>query len=219
MRQIVTGEVVRAFTVVDEYLNVALCHYYFGKRKSFITLWRTKKFKLFNHHVLRELHPLQKLRLVKSIRAVPSGISRDIDRLRVLRNGIAHAFFPENLRKSQPIWKGEGIFGFKGLQCFCEDMERVFDYFWQRELAGSANEPTDAGRMRSRTPDAQPQGVLEVSVPTLYEQFRERWAKGCGSSLCAKRNMCACAAVGFRATFSSSGKLRPSQRMLWASLS
>lgn len=158
MRQIVTGEVVRAFTVVDEYLNVALCHYYFGKRKSFITLWRTKKFKLFNHHVLRELHPLQKLRLVKSIRAVPSGISRDIDRLRVLRNGIAHAFFPENLRKSQPIWKGEGIFGFKGLQCFCEDMERVFDYFWQRELAGSANEPTDAGRMRSRTPECTATG-------------------------------------------------------------
>jgi hypothetical protein len=141
MRQIVTSEVVRAFTLVDEYLNVALCHYYFGKQRSFITLWKTKKFKLFNHHVLEELHPLQKIRLVKSVRPIPSGISQDIDRLCALRNGLAHAFFPENLRKSQPVWKGESIFGLKGLQRFQEDMERVSNYFWQREIFGSANAP------------------------------------------------------------------------------
>jgi len=153
MRQIVTSEVIRVFTLMDEYLNVALCHYYFGKQRSFITLWRTKKFKLFNHHVLEELHPLQKLRLVKSIRPIPSAINADIDRLCALRNGLAHAFFPENLRKSQPFWKGESIYGLKGLQRFHEDMERVSAYFWQRELASSANAPVEVARNCSRPPE------------------------------------------------------------------
>jgi hypothetical protein len=109
-RQIVLGEVVRAFTMVDELLNTAMCHYFFGKQKSSIQLWKTKKFQIFNHHILEELHPLQKLRLVKAVGQVPAGISQDLERLCALRNGLAHTFFPENLRKSRPQWKGKDIF-------------------------------------------------------------------------------------------------------------
>jgi len=139
-RQIVLGEVVRVFTMVDELLNIAMCHYFFGKQKSFIKLWKTKKFKIFNHHIIEELYTLQKLRLVKAIGQVPSVISQDIERLCALRNGLAHAFFPENLRKSKPQWKGQDIFSLEGIRRFCEDMSKVYEYFYQRELAGSVNE-------------------------------------------------------------------------------
>jgi hypothetical protein len=151
MRQIVMSQVVSAFTLLDEYLNVAMCHYYFGKQKSSIRLWRTKKFKRFNHHILEELYTPQKIRFLKSVRPIPSRISQDIDRLCALRNGLAHAFFPENLRKSQPVWKGESIFGLKGLQRFHEDMQQVSDYFWEREIAGSGDAPKEPGRPAGRS--------------------------------------------------------------------
>ena len=139
-RQMVLAEVVRAYTVIDEYLNVAMCHYYFGKRKSFIRLWKTKRFKIFNYHIIEEMYPIQKLRLVKAIRPIPGAISQDIERLNALRNGLAHAFFPENLSKTRPEWKGKGIFTLDGMTRFRDDMRVIYEYFWKLEMAGTANE-------------------------------------------------------------------------------
>lgn len=45
------------------------------------------------------------------------------------RPGVAHAFFPENLRKSRPVWKGKNIFSLEGLKAFEEDIEAVNDFF------------------------------------------------------------------------------------------
>jgi hypothetical protein len=36
---------------------------------------------------------------------MPKGVVGDIERLNALRNGLAHAFFPENLKRSEPEWK------------------------------------------------------------------------------------------------------------------
>jgi hypothetical protein len=44
--------VITRYTLVDEYLNVRIAHYFFGRKKSFIKLWKTKRFKVFNYHVL-----------------------------------------------------------------------------------------------------------------------------------------------------------------------
>jgi hypothetical protein len=43
---------------------------------------------------------------------------------------VAHAFFPENLRKGKPIWKGKDIFSFEGANVFQADMHKLADYFW-----------------------------------------------------------------------------------------
>ena len=43
-RHLIIGEVVRQYTLVDEYLNMRIAHFFFGKKQSFIRLWRTKKF-------------------------------------------------------------------------------------------------------------------------------------------------------------------------------
>jgi hypothetical protein len=51
---------------------------------------------------LEGLSRLKKLAFVKSISKVPKSVARDIQEINALRNGLAHAFFPENLRTSKP---------------------------------------------------------------------------------------------------------------------
>ena len=65
--QLVRSQVVVWYTLVDEFLNSRIAHYLFSRRRSFPELWRTKRFKLFNYHVLEELSLLQKVRFVKAI--------------------------------------------------------------------------------------------------------------------------------------------------------
>jgi hypothetical protein len=125
----VLAQTVTWYTLVDEYLNNEICRYYFGKKRTFPQLWKTKRFRLFNHYILEDLYPLQKLRLVKALRPIPKSIAKDIEALNSLRNGLAHAFFPENLRKSKPTWKGKDIYSLDGAKSFMDDMRRVSDFF------------------------------------------------------------------------------------------
>lgn len=128
-RKLIISEVITSYTLTDEHLNVRLCHYFFGRKKNFIKLWKTKRFRLFNYHVLEELPLMAKLRFVKSTSKVPKAVAADIERLNALRNGLAHAFFPENLKKSKPEWKGKKIFALDGLRAFLEDMAKLNGYF------------------------------------------------------------------------------------------
>jgi hypothetical protein len=128
-RAVARAEIVTAYTLVDEYLACELCIHFFGKEKAFPALWKTKKFKLFNYHFLEELSLLPKLRYVKALRKIPKPIAADIERLNALRNAIAHAFFPENLKRSRPEWRGISVFSFEGLEAFKKDMNEVIDFF------------------------------------------------------------------------------------------
>jgi len=128
-RHLIIGEVVTSYTLVDENLNMRLCDYFFGRRRGYIKLWKTKKFQRFNYHVLEELSLLAKLRFAKSIAPIPKSICADIERLNSLRNGLAHAFLPENLKKSKPVWKGKNIFTLEGMKVFKENMEGIFNFF------------------------------------------------------------------------------------------
>jgi hypothetical protein len=127
--QIVRSQIIADYTFVDEMLGSAICHYFFGKKMGFIKLWRTKKFRTFNYYVLEVLSLTEKLRFVKAITKVPKPVAADIEALNALRNGLAHAFFPENLRSAKPIYKGKDIFSRDGLKRFIEDMSRVSDFF------------------------------------------------------------------------------------------
>ena len=128
-RHLVIGEVVRSYTVADEFLNMEICRYYFRRNRTFIKLWKSKRFRYFNYFILEELYPLQKLRLVKAFKHVPKDISRTIESLNVLRNGLAHAFFPENLRKSKPTWKGKNIFSLEGATLYVADIHALWEFF------------------------------------------------------------------------------------------
>lgn len=148
--QIVRSQVIWDYTYVDELLGAAICHYFFGKKRGFIKLWKTKRFKNFNHYILEVLSLTEKLRLVKAIHKVPKSVAADIEALNALRNGLAHAFFPENLRSSKPIYKGKDIFSHEGLERFIEDMGKVSSFFLRqnfgiRELQEDQQQPDAPG--------------------------------------------------------------------------
>jgi hypothetical protein len=127
--QLVRGFVIMKYTLIDEFLGSEVCRYFFRPKRGFIKLWRTKRFRTFNHYVMEELSLLQKLRLVKAIHDIPKGIAGDVERINALRNGLAHAFFPENLRKSPPFYKGRPIFSLEGVKLFSDDVHQVTGFF------------------------------------------------------------------------------------------
>jgi len=130
--KLIRSHVIMAYTLVDEFLNCEICWYQFGKKRSFKQLWRTKKFQRFNYYVIEVLSLLQKLRYFKPFANIPKGIISDIQRLNSLRNGLAHSFFPENLRSSKPQWKGKNIFSLEGVKTFSVDIQKIKDYFFRR---------------------------------------------------------------------------------------
>lgn len=147
-RHLILGEVIGQYTLIDEYLNMRLCHYFFGRKKSFIQLWRTRKFQNFNYHVLEGLSLLKKLAFVKSFSQVPMSTIRNIHEINALRNGLAHAFFPENLRTSKPIYKGKSIFSVEGLKRFVEDTGEISETFLDIRNGEEAVQPDDSGAER-----------------------------------------------------------------------
>jgi hypothetical protein len=128
----VRGEIVLAYTFIDEHLNVILRHHFFGRNSNYRKLWRTKRFKNFNYFFLEKLSLMEKLAYVRALREVPRPIRGDVERLNNLRNGIAHAFFPENLRSAKPKWKGKDIFSLEGVSLLVEDLANIDDYFLRR---------------------------------------------------------------------------------------
>jgi hypothetical protein len=78
---------------------------------------------------LEGLFLLEKLRYVRSFMKIPKKITKNIDKINTLRNGLAHAFFPENLKRSKPIYKGKSIFTLQGIQQFVDDMAEISDFF------------------------------------------------------------------------------------------
>lgn len=128
-RHLIIGEVVMQYTLIDEYLSTRLCDYFFGRGQNYIKLWKTKKFRNFNYYVLESLSLMEKLRFVKAITKLPKSVAADIERINSLRNGLAHAFFPENLRAAKPVYKGKNIFTLEGIRLFVDDMVKLFCYF------------------------------------------------------------------------------------------
>ena len=135
-RHFVRGEVVLQYTLVDEFVSDILCGYFFGG-KSYIRLWKTKRFRNFNYFIVEKLSLLEKFAFVRAIQVIPKPIVREIEQLNALRNGIAHAFYPENLKALKPKWKGASIFGLDGLRRFVGDMGTLTQFL--RSKMSAAN--------------------------------------------------------------------------------
>jgi len=129
---LVRGEIVMSYTLVDEFLNAILCAHFFGRKRSHMELWKTKRFKNFNYFLLERLSLMEKLAYVRAIREVPKPIRSNIEKLNSLRNGVAHAFFPENLRSAKPTWKGLDVFSLKGMRQLADDLAEIDKYLTRR---------------------------------------------------------------------------------------
>jgi hypothetical protein len=151
--QIIRSAVILKYVLMDEFLSAIMCWHYFGKKRGFPQLWKTKRFRTFNYFILERLYLLQKLDLVKSIHDIPKWVSSDLAALNDLRNGVAHSFFPQN-RRRKPEWKGQSVFTRGGLEHFLEDMDKLSSFFHERFWAGS---PEDVGdRFDAIPPDGPP---------------------------------------------------------------
>lgn len=60
---------------------------------------------------------------------MPSHVPATIEKLNAILDGVAHAFFPENLRKSKPVYHGKNIFAIEGVELLNADMDAVFNAF------------------------------------------------------------------------------------------
>lgn len=129
---VVRGEIVLSYALIDEFLNLILCKHFFGRRIDTVRLWKTKRFKNFNYFFLEKLSLMEKLAYVRALKEVPKSIRGDVERLNNLRNGIAHAFFPQNLRSAKPRWKGKDVFSLEGVSFLVEDLAYMDDYFSKR---------------------------------------------------------------------------------------
>lgn len=138
-REIVRGEVVSQYTLIDEQLGSKICRYMFDNKK-FMSLWKTRKFERFNYFIVEKMSLMEKLAFVKDVYAVPKAIAADIENINAIRNALAHAFFPENLRAYRkkhgsafrrligPRYKGADVFTFDGIDRFLDDSHRVVQF-------------------------------------------------------------------------------------------
>lgn len=140
--QIIRSAVILKYVLMDEFLSGVICWHYFGNKRSFPQLWKTKRFKSFNYFILEKLYLLQKLDLVRSIHDIPKWVTADLAALNELRNGIAHSFFPQN-RRRKPEWKGQSVFTRSGCDRFLEDMQKLSDFFFKRFWRGSPEDTVD----------------------------------------------------------------------------
>jgi hypothetical protein len=53
IRWLARGAVIQSYTFVDELLADQICWFYIGRERPFWQLWQTKRFRIFNHHILR----------------------------------------------------------------------------------------------------------------------------------------------------------------------
>lgn len=138
-REIVRGEVVGQYTLIDEQLGSTMCQYMFDN-KNFMSLWKTKKVERFNYFILEKMSLMEKLAFVKDVYTVSRPIAADIENINAIRNALAHAFFPENLRAYRmkhgsafrkltgPHYKGVDICTFTGFDRFLNDSHRVVQF-------------------------------------------------------------------------------------------
>jgi hypothetical protein len=73
-----------------------------------------------------------------------------------LRNALAHAFFPENLRKAKPTWRGKNIFFSEGSELFMSDMHKIADFFLKRNWGVSAESEPNPALQGTRDEAARP---------------------------------------------------------------
>ncbi len=122
---LIRSAVVLDYTLIDEYLDSLIGDYLFGTQKSSAGLWKTKRFRNFNHFILERLSVSQKLDFAKAIqRGIPRNIESAIRKVNDLRNALAHSF--------PPLYGGHSIYTVDGFKLYWEDTRRIGRYFHRR---------------------------------------------------------------------------------------
>jgi hypothetical protein len=127
--RLIRSDIVYSYVLVDELLCELIARYFFDPTKSSIELWETPQFKMFNYHVLEGMPLLRKLALVKECNDIPRPIEEIIALTNMVRNAVAHSFFPMNKRdfkrSGKVTYEGKDIFTVEGLKIFNDDVNKA----------------------------------------------------------------------------------------------
>jgi hypothetical protein len=136
------AEVVMQYTLLDEMLAEIIVRYFFDIEPDVLhyeKAWKTEKFKIFVHHILDETFLLKKLSIVHAISPVPSEVTKIINRVNAVRNGLAHSFFPENRKENKGsgsvLYAGIDIRSLDGMRQFKADADQAYRYLYDRVYA------------------------------------------------------------------------------------
>jgi hypothetical protein len=108
INKMVVAEVLMRYTLIDEMLAEIVIRYFFNLHPDqlhFAGEWQSDHSRIFVHHILDEMFLLKKLSVAHAIKPVPSDVSRTIQRINAVRNGLAHSFFPENRKENRATGK------------------------------------------------------------------------------------------------------------------
>jgi hypothetical protein len=143
IRNMVIAHIVTRYTLTDEIFCDVISKYFFKQPKKSIhfgRLWRTKKYRIFVHHILDEFYMLKKMDIVHAIKPIPKEFRETIRKLNALRNAVAHSFFPENRKEYKATKKvrynGKDIFSHEGLSLFDNDWHPAWTYIALRSHRG-----------------------------------------------------------------------------------
>jgi hypothetical protein len=135
IHRMVTAEILMGYTMLDEMLACLICKHFF-KSKDFPKLWRTKRFRTFNHYVLDDMYLLKKLDFVHAVKPLPSWVQKSVRKVNGVRNAFAHSFFPENrkeYRKTKKVlYNDKDIRTWDGLRLFRQDWRNAQAYLDRR---------------------------------------------------------------------------------------
>jgi hypothetical protein len=143
IRNMVIAHVITRYTLMDEILSDVVAKYFFTvpkKKLHFGKLWRTKKFRIFVHHMLDEMYLMKKADIVHAIKPIPRDVRDHLNKLNALRNALAHSFFPENRRENRKtkkvLYAGVDIFTYEGIERFEDDWHPAFTKLAKRVYIG-----------------------------------------------------------------------------------
>jgi hypothetical protein len=132
---LIRGNIVLKYALIDEYLTILIVNYFFRKPRrgeTYSQLWRTKKFRVFNHYIMDEMYVLGKLRAVRSITNVPRDVRENIEKINAVRNAVAHSFFPENRRdyakKRRVDCRESDVYSPEGFRKFQDDFNVIANW-------------------------------------------------------------------------------------------
>jgi hypothetical protein len=126
--------IVSHYVFFDELLTNLIGRHYFGAKRSEMKLWKTKRFRNFQYYIMEELSLMKKVALVKAFKPIPSRIAETVRLTNVLRNAVAHSFFPANkrdFRRTKKVtYKGQDVYTVEGLRLFNDEAYEAIDYLF-----------------------------------------------------------------------------------------
>ena len=125
IRKLVIGEIVRSYTWIDYAMNDVMINYFITRKdKSYLI-----KKDAFINKIADKISFCNKLEVVREIYDIPKSEYKKIQKIKDLRNDLAHNYSPEDRNKTKAVYGSKSIFTEPGMSLFVSDFIEIQQYF------------------------------------------------------------------------------------------